>query len=110
MFKQRNRHLSTLYFDDATDGLKLEHWLDLEHGSWYRIAIEGVQQILELQLGNVWTDTAIGLVNEKYPQGRANLEINQPMDSGLVEIRWARRLEFLSKEDGSYSCQSGATT
>jgi len=102
---RHGRHLSTLYFDDAVDGVKLELHLELDHGDWYRISIEGVQQVLELQLGNVWTDLPIGLVNDEYPHGDADLPANQPMDADRIEIRWARRFEFL-EDSGVYDCQN----
>jgi len=102
---RHGRHLSTLYFDDAVDGVKLELHLELDHGDWYRISIEGVQQVLELQLGNVWSDLPIGLVNDEYPHGDADVPANQPMDADRIEIRWARRFEFL-EDSGVYDCQN----
>jgi len=93
-----------LYFDDATDGVKLESWLVLQHGVWFRIAIEGVQQILELHLGNVWVDSAVGLVNDAHPTSAADMSENQPTDSDAVEIRWARRLEYAGAQ--SEACQN----
>lgn len=101
----RTRHLSTRYYDDATDGVKLERWVDLERGSWFRISIDGLQQITELFLGNVWVDVGIGIVNQPYPSMHAESVADYPADPNQVEIRWARRFELLGMGDDG-NCQS----
>ena len=97
----RSRHLSSSYFDGATNGLKLDLWDELEHGAWYRVAIEGLQQVTELFLGNAWAEPAIGLVNQPYPkQGNSD----SPSDPHKLELRWARRVELVQGDDAQ--CQS----
>ena len=89
----RSRHLAETYFGGA-NGLRVEKWAELAEGTWFLIAVEGIQQIVELHLGNLWVDEPVGLVNDVYPNSKRTLEQNEPQHSDLVEIRWARRFEY----------------
>ena len=101
----RNRHLPTKFYDDAVDGVKLERWVDLSHGSWFRISVEGIQQITELVLGNVWVDVGVGITNQPFPSPHGTAFTDAPADTNRVEIRWARRFELIGVNDDG-NCQS----
>ena len=101
----RNQNPSTGFYDDAVDGVKLERWVDLKHGSWFRISIEGLQQIVELFLGNVWVDVGIGMVNQPFPSMHGTSRTDEPNNKDHVEVRWARRFELLGMNDDG-NCQS----
>ena len=71
-----------------------------DEGSWYRISVEGIQFVTELMLDGVWAADAVSLVNEPYPR-RAEPATHMPADLRKMELRWARRLEFLDRDTSS---------
>ena len=64
------------------------------NGTWYEVRIDHVQLVVEIIFDGVWTEEDIGLVNELYPNVD-DPSTHQPIDTSKIELRWARKLEFL---------------
>jgi hypothetical protein len=67
------------------------------HGSgiWYQISINGIQSIVEIILNGIWVEYPVSLVNEPYPR-KNDAHTHLPDNLNKVELRWARKMEFLN--------------
>ena len=90
--KHDHNNMYTTAFKNSTEGLLLDRVAKTYSGAWYKISIEGIQTIVELVLGNVYSNKSVGIVNHPPPMYGNNM---QPSHEDSVEIRWQRRLEVV---------------
>lgn len=82
----------TTAFKNSTEGLLLDRVVKTYAGAWYKISIEGIQTVVELVLGNVYSNKSVSIVNTPPPMYGKNM---QPSHEDKAEIRWQRRIEVV---------------
>ena len=71
-------------------------------GTWYQISINGIQSIVEIIMEGVWAEYPVSLVNEPYPR-KDDAHTHLPDNLNKIELRWARKMEFLNMPTTSCS-------
>lgn len=71
-------------------------------GTWYQISINGIQSIVEIVMDGVWAEYPVSLVNEPYPR-KDDAHTHLPDNLNKIELRWARKMEFLNMPTTSCS-------
>jgi hypothetical protein len=103
----RRRRLAESDLSDVSDHVDLWEHSRIEggvrgSGTWYQISIDGIQSVVEIMMDGIWVDYPVGLVNEPYPR-KDDPHTHLPDNFNKVELRWARKMEFLDMQTSSCS-------